>query len=201
LGKAYTFDPSLCGSLHTLPAEILNLKGYKDENTIQLGWITGNEATIDAYILEKSVDATYYTTMAYVFAKGGSDHNTYSMIDYHPGTINYYRVRAVRKDNSYAYSSIVKIKTDNLITANVAVAPNPVISNFKLKLSGFETGVYTIEMKNSSGQLIQRKNIAVSGQEFSENMTRLTSMPTGIYYLNVYDQANKLVKTIKLLAK
>lgn len=201
LGKAYSFDPSLCGSLHTLPAEPLDLKGQKAENTVHLSWATTNEKEISGYILEKSFDGASFSTMAYVFAKGNDDHNNYSMIDNQPGKMNYYRVRAVHKDNSYVYSGIVKIKFDVQSTAAIAIAPNPVINNYTLKLTGLVSGVYTMEIKNASGQLIQRKNIAVTGYEYTENMARLNSMISGIYYLNIYDQTNKQIKAINLLVK
>jgi len=109
LGKAYTFNPSLCGSFHTLPAEPLDLKGHKEQTSVQLNWATTNENEISAYIVEKSPDGISFSTMAYVFAKGNDDHNNYSMIDNHPAKMNYYRVRAIHKDNSFVYSSIVKI--------------------------------------------------------------------------------------------
>lgn len=201
LGKAYTFNPSLCGSFHTLPAEPLDLKGHKEQTSVQLNWATTNENEISAYIVEKSPDGISFSTMAYVFAKGNDDHNNYSMIDNHPAKMNYYRVRAIHKDNSFVYSSIVKIKFDDQSSGNISIAPNPVISDYRIKLTGLESGVYTMEIKNSSGQLIQRRNISLTGYEYTETMTRLTSMITGIYYLNIYDQTNKQVKTIKLLAK
>jgi hypothetical protein len=201
LGKAYTFDPALCGSLHTLPAEPLNLKGQKAENTVQLTWATSSEKEIGGYILEKSTDGTSFSTMAYIFAKGSDDNNNYSMIDNHPGKMNYYRVRAMHKDNSYFYSDIVRIKFDELSTGTITIAPNPVVNNYKVLLTGVESGMYTMEIRNATGQLIQRKNIAVTGHEYSENMTRMASMITGIYYLNIYDQTNNRIKTTNLLVK
>ncbi|MGC4039018.1 MAG: hypothetical protein QM764_23875 [Chitinophagaceae bacterium] len=201
LGKAYSFEPALCGSGMLLPANEITLTGQKQEAAVQLNWLSSDEKDISQYVLEKSTDGTYFSTMAYVFAKGNEGKNTYSMIDYHPVKVNYYRLRIIHKNNEYDYSSVIKINFDEQVKADIVVAPNPVISGFKLNMSGVETGIYTIEIKNSAGQLQQRKTIIVNTNNYSENMIRGNTMPTGVYYLNVYDKNSRLIKTLNLLFK
>ena len=201
LGKAYTFNPDLCGSFHTLPVESIQLKGQKQTAAIHLDWLATDEKNISEYVLEKSTDGTYFSTMAYVFAKGNETQNTYAMIDYHPEMINYYRLRITHKDKSYVYSTVVKIKFEEQSLAEIVIAPNPVINDYKLKLTGLENGMYAIEIRNSIGQLQQKKNITINQYDHTESMTRNNTMATGVYYLNVYDKNNKQLKAIKFLVK
>ncbi len=202
LGKAYTFDPGLCGSIHTLPEKLIDFNGQKIEKNVQLNWITVAEENVNQYILEKSTDGADFGTMAYVFAKNNSSRNTYSMIDHHPiQGVNYYRLRIIEKDNSYSYSPIIRIKFDGQLNGNVVVAPNPVENQFKILLTGLEKGVYTLDIKNLSGQTVQRKIINVGQYEHIENMSKSNSMATGIYYLNVYNQNAKQVKVINFMVR
>jgi hypothetical protein len=201
LGKAYTFNPDLCGSFHTLPAEPVTLNGQLEDATIHLNWLAKDEKNIIEYVLEKSMDGTSFSTMVYVFAKGNDDHNNYTMNDYHPAKVNYYRLRIIHKDNSYVYSTVVKIKIEEQVAGEVTVAPNPVISNYKLKLTGLENGTYTIEIKNSTGLLLQKKSIVLNEYDHTESMIKDNSMLTGIYFINLYDRNNRRVKTIKFLIK
>jgi hypothetical protein len=201
LGKAYTFNPDLCGSFHTLPAEPVTLKGQREDPNIHLDWLATDEKNINEYVLEKSTDGAYFSTMAYVFAKGNEDHNNYAMIDYHPAKVNYYRLRIIHKDNSYVYSATVKIKIEEQVAGEVTIAPNPVISGYKLMLTGLENGMYTVEIKNSTGLLLQKKNITINEYDHTESMVRDNSMLTGIYFMNIYDKNNRRIKTIKFLIK
>ena len=124
------------------------------------------------------------------------------MADKHPfrGT-NYYRLRIVEKDNSYTCSQIVRINFAELVDGNIVVAPNPVESNFRVYLTGLEKGAYTVDLRNTAGQIVLKKLINVDQAVYSDNIARNNSMATGIYYLRVSNQKNGQFRVIKIMVK
>jgi len=202
LGKAYTFDPALCGASHTLADKRIDFSGEKITETVHLNWVATGEENINQYVVEKSADGSNFTVIGYVFSKGTASRNTYSLTDNRPlrGT-NYYRLRIIEKDDSYTYSQIVRINFAELLTGNIVVAPNPVENNFKVYLTGLEKGAYTMDLRNTAGQIVQKKMINVDQSVYSENMSRNNSMAAGIYYLRVSNQKNGQIRVIKIMVK
>jgi type IX secretion system substrate protein len=202
LGKAYTFNPQLCGSLHTLPARLSTFTGQGIEKKVLLNWKTTAEENLSNYVIEKSTDGTNFTTMGYVFAKNGSGVNEYDMIDYKPVTgMNYYRLRLVNNDNSFTYSSVIKIKFSESTFNEISIVPNPVSANYKVKLTGLEKGTYTLQIRNSQGQFVLARFIEITQGEYSVNMTKTGAMSPGIYFMHVMNNHNSQVKIAKFIVK
>lgn len=202
LGKSYSFNPQLCGSVHTLPTKLTNFGGQGIEKKVLLNWNTTGEENMSEYVVEKSADGTNFSTLAYVMARGNAGVNTYEMTDYHPVSgMNYYRLRMVTTDKSFTYSNVIKIRFSEEGNTLISISPNPVTTAYKVKLSGLEKGSYTLEIRNNQGQSFFKKAIIINQEEYVENMTKTNAMAAGIYSIHVYDANNTQVKSSRFVIR
>ncbi|HEV7781202.1 MAG TPA: T9SS type A sorting domain-containing protein [Chitinophagaceae bacterium] len=197
LGKAYSFPYITCNI--TLPASLLEFKGKAVVKTVQLNWTAVTEISLDRYELERSIDGQHYETIALAFGKG-EQRNDYAHIDKHPYMgMNYYRLKLIDKDGRFTYSNIVAIPFTEVIAGDMVIAPNPVRNDINVKMEGMEKGVYRMELVNTSGQVVTTRSITISQFVQNETIQRNGAMASGIYWLNVYNNTNQKVKSLRVL--
>ncbi|MFD1144677.1 hypothetical protein ACFQ4C_26350 [Larkinella insperata] len=97
-----------------LPVHLVDFAGRSVDQQVRLGWQTTYEANSDYFTIERSPDARAFEAIGRVASKGFSESlQTYGFSDAAPlkGT-NYYRLRQVDRDGTYAYSKIVAVGYD-----------------------------------------------------------------------------------------
>jgi hypothetical protein len=113
-----------------LPVTLISFKATTEENSIvDLTWGTAQESNADHFLIERSANAKSWHMIARKDAKGDSDAATsYQIQDPTPLTgISYYRLKMVDHDGTFTYSSLVRVKIAEAITATPSVYPNPAI--------------------------------------------------------------------------
>jgi hypothetical protein len=198
LGKSYTFQFSSC-NITTLPSELIEFRGTKQNQAVQLNWVTVSEDDVNFYDLQRSTDGSRFETIAIAFAKNGQ-RNDYGYLDRHPyNGINYYRLKTVDNNGEFKYSNVIAVKFEETITGDVVVAPNPATgSDIKVRFTGLVAGTYKLDLYNAGGQLLQSKTVKVTQHDQAETMKKTESMPAGVYWLNIYDNSRQRVKAIKI---
>lgn len=197
IGKAYSFETNLC--LITLPVTIRNFSGRVNAGTVQLDWVSENESNINRYELERSTDGVNFNTMAIVFAQNGQ-RSTYAYPDAHPVKgVNYYRLKIIDDNSKTEFSKTISFHFGEKYTGVMTVAPNPAREFFRVSLSGITPGSYSLRLHNSAGQLvtIRSTNVVMDGQQ--ETFPRTAAMRPGLYWLNLYDNKGKIVRTVNLM--
>ncbi len=90
--------------------------------------------------------------IANIAAKG---HPTLSEYNYTDWTAsngnNFYRLKMIDKDGTSEFSSIILIKFNGNLNANIEIAPNPVQASFVVKFAGMEKGLYRLRLINQQG--------------------------------------------------
>ncbi|RAK02313.1 hypothetical protein LX87_00433 [Larkinella arboricola] len=97
-----------------LPVRLVDFGGITVDHQVRLGWQTSYEQNSDYFTIERSRDARAFEAIGRVSSKGFSERlQTYGFSDPAPlkGT-NYYRLRQVDRDGTYAYSKIVAVSYD-----------------------------------------------------------------------------------------
>jgi hypothetical protein len=112
--------------------------------------------------------------------------------------MNYYRLKMVDLDGQFRYSEVVAIKFSEELPGDVIVAPNPVVNSINVKMVGLPKGVYTVELHNTAGQVFARSSVSVTQFEQTEIIARTSRMNAGLYWLNIYDNTNKRIKTLRV---
>jgi len=104
------------GDVTILPVDIMTFGANLQKQGVFINWTTTKEIDIDGFVVEKSMDARHFETIADAKALGNDNQiNTYQRIDYKPFEgISYYRLKILNKDRSIRYSSIVSVQNNKL---------------------------------------------------------------------------------------
>lgn len=148
-------------------------KNYND-NAIRVSWQTASETNNMHFDIQRSSDATDFTTLARVNGNGTTtEQNSYEFIDLQPlSGNNYYRVKQVDLDGTEHFSKIVSsyFESDK---QNLLVYPNPVENIITVSDVRF---VKTVEIVDEAGKLWLSQ--AVNGHKYD-----ISKIPSGKYFL------------------
>ncbi len=179
----------------TLPVSLLNFDHKRINSGVQLHWQTSSEQNSSHFIIERSNDAVYFSSLGSINAAGNSQVlKDYYFIDDHPfNGINYYRLKQVDLDGNFRYSVIVTVlNRDNLKTTTIA--PNPVKDVLHV-IEPSQVFIQSAEIFNSAGSLVLRKTINEEAQVYSLPVNKLSG---GIYVIRVnYTSGSRTYRFIK----
>jgi choice-of-anchor A domain-containing protein len=123
----------------TLPVTLSDFQIMRSEQGVILKWQTTAETNSDRFEVQHSKNAKDWKELGIVNSAGESAvKQSYDLIDKNPvNGQNYYRLKMVDRDETYAFSSIrsIVIKNDN----QVYVYPNPFTDEFSVKTSEFSS--------------------------------------------------------------
>ncbi|WP_254412918.1 T9SS type A sorting domain-containing protein [Dyadobacter diqingensis] len=177
-----TFSPFTIASTdasNPLPVKLVKFSVQKENETALLQWSTTEEINSDRFEIEHSTDARKWEKLSEVSAAEESK----SLFSYHfthltpfPGS-NYYRLKMVDLDGSFAYSKIETLKLSSL--TQTIVYPNPVADRLFINTAnGMNTS--KVEIIN----LVGRRVLLTEGSSLKSGIN-LSKLPVGIYFLNV----------------
>ncbi|MCF2489865.1 FG-GAP-like repeat-containing protein [Dyadobacter sp. CY347] len=142
-------DPSV------LPVELIRFDAKAVEKQVNLTWETATEVNSDYFELQRSEDGKEWEQIGMVYSAGDSKKpNTYSFVDFKPQIgLNYYRMKMVDRDKTFAYSSIKAVTVEGKQTK---VFPNPVSTtlNIESEIPNTEVVIYDVSGK----EIMSHKN-------------------------------------------
>ncbi len=156
-----------------------------ENNTSLLQWATSSETNSDYFEIEQSTNSKNWKKIAEVAAKGesGELHNyNYTHTTPNAGN-NYYRLKQVDKDRSFAYSRIVSLQHNHIDNLSL-LYPNPVSDRLYIKDNGKAVNV---ELLDLSG-----KAVLVTSHNLDEGIP-LHNVNNGIYLVKVLDANGRSV--------
>jgi len=120
-----------------------------------LQWSTSQETGSDHFDIERQADATGFTTIGTVSAKGASTTTaTYSFTDSHPAAgWNYYRLKTLDIDGNSTYSAIRSIYFEANEQVALTIYPNPVTDRLHITVANAtgEISVLVIKLHGTDG--------------------------------------------------
>lgn len=195
-GSAWVFADT---SNITLPVTLTNFNAYLFGKGIQTAWTGYNETDLGSYDVERSNNSSHFSSIANIPAKTNAAlENNYSWFDASPFMgDNFYRIKAISKDGSAQYSSIVKVTAGNA-QSSVQVYPNPVDGKIiHLQLNNIAAGNYIISLYNTNGETLYRKSFQHAGGNGSVTIN-LKNVAAGIYQIEL-NKNNKIYHTTIIL--
>lgn len=120
-----------------LPVKLVSFEAKQVENQIDLNWLTSEESNSDYFEIQKSTDGIRWAAIGKVNATGTSRATKkYGFIDTSPEPgQNYYRLKMVDQDQTYALSTIKVVFFDSVTgKGELVVYPNPVADKLYLSL-------------------------------------------------------------------
>ncbi len=186
---------SAIGTLYVkpLPVTLVSFSVRREGNGAKgislLNWATTEETNSDRFEIERSTDARNWVRIGVKASHGESATlKRYDFTDHVPAAgINYYRLKMVDKDATFAYSSIQKIEFD--APGLLAVYPNP--ASDRLKFSDF-TRVRKVTLHNVLGEKVLDSS-SVTGEGLD-----ISKLAPGIYTakLTLADGSQSVQKVI-----
>ncbi|REA62090.1 hypothetical protein DSL64_10570 [Dyadobacter luteus] len=168
----------------------VTLSHFSAKNTVEgnkLTWETTAELRNDRFEIERSVDGKFFEQIGTVSGAGNSaTTHTYKYVDqYFKSGSNYYRLRQVDTDGSFAYSKIISIDNQQQ-SAVVKYFPNPVQSMLNIDVTEGGTGHWKIKIVNMTGRVVLNDiSLRVVNGRINQNLEKL---PTGMYQVIISNE-------------
>ncbi|MCE7042901.1 SdrD B-like domain-containing protein, partial [Dyadobacter sp. CY312] len=168
------------GITTALPVKLSMFDVKKGENvSALLRWTTTEEVNSDSFEIQRSADAKSWNAIGQVKAK----ENNVGLVNYRFDDMqpnlgaNYYRLKMIDLDGSFAYSSIRKLSGD--MGAELTIYPNPVSNELSIQ-STTGQAIGKVELINQSGKVVLTKN----GSSIASPIN-VKNLPAGIYLVKI----------------
>ena len=170
-------------TLNPLPVTLINVTAAKENHNIAINWRTSTELNTSHFIIQHSTDDNSFTDIGSVKAIG-SGANGYQFTDNNPANgINYYRLKSLDKDGSFAYSKIVSVQF-TVNSNQLTVFPNPTKSS--IIISG--NHIVSIQVINGMGSVIKTQTL----KDATNPTLSVGSIKAGVYHLRVQTTDGKV---------
>jgi len=178
-----------------LGAAISNFAVYKKSGNISLQWLGTNDQKGITYEIEYSQDNENWHTAGTVPA-GSAPIGTVAQYQYQYNTDKtdvgeiYFRIKRTDPEGNIVYSviKVVNLQQEDQ-RPGIQIFPNPVTQKILIQFDEQQTGNFTLELVNTTGQIIERKQVQLAGNSMA-NMDLLNKPARGIYFLRAVNQAN-----------
>jgi hypothetical protein len=178
-----------------LGASITNFSVYKNNGTISLQWLATNDQNGITYEIQYSKDGEGWQSAGTVPA-GSAPTGTVAQYQYQYHITQadvgdlYFRIKRVDPQGNIVYSIVKLVNLQQADQrAGIQIYPNPVTNKILIQFDEQQTGNYSLELVNTTGQIIERKEIQLSGASLT-SMDLSTKPASGIYFLRAVNEAN-----------
>ncbi len=166
-----------------LPVRILQFSGKKTADGVSLNWNVADEQNVSGYEVQRSADATNYSTIGFVNA----GRTSYNFTDRMPvkGN-NFYRLRVVDTDGKSALSRVVLLPYSDMAASGIKVYPTLVTDRLFVLRTDSEPINYAIY--SVYGQVL------LTGNTGSSTEISVSALPSGNYFLKAGNETIKFAK-------
>ncbi len=166
-------------TLNMLAVKLLNFSWNKGNKGIVLSWNTASESNNYGFWVQRSVDLCSWENTGFVLGCGNSNQlQKYTFIDYHPNSLNYYRLKIVNYNGGFAYSSILCASLKKAI--QLLVYPNPAKRYINIK------GIDTKDIKE--GFLISSGGRLVQLIDCNQSKIDISTLESGHYFILLFSK-------------
>ncbi len=178
-----------------LGAEISNFSVYKKNGSISLQWLGTTDQQDLIYEIDYSNDNEHWLAAGTVPA-GSAPAGTVAQYQYqyNPAKADlgdlYFRIKRTDAEGNVVYSVIkaVNLQLEDQ-RPGIQIYPNPVNQKILIQFDEQQTGNYVLELVGTTGQVIARKQVQLSGASIT-NMDLSNKPASGIYFLRAVNMAN-----------
>ena len=170
-----------------LPITLSDFQSNRIKDKVFLKWETQSEVNFSHFILERSTDSKTFYEIGKVSALKRASGSQYNFTDTpEAATTNYYRLKSIDNDGSFAYSKIISESGDPtdapfLVYPSIA-RENKIEVRFK-KVSD----AAQIKIFNVNGQLVSTYNLPIG---ISSQTIEISTFTEGVYFLVLQDKGN-----------
>jgi Secretion system C-terminal sorting domain len=194
--RRFTYNcPGPCVSV--LPVTLVSFDGKAYENNNLLEWSTATEINNDYFVLERSDDGKWFEEIATIDGSGNSNALlNYNYTHNNPNELEYYRLKQVDFDGQFKYSKIIAVNSKKEVSVNIY--PNPSKNNLFFNLSKGVDDTYTIVYTNVLGG-VYKETINISESNNIYQVKEFVNLTSGIYFIQIINGNDEVVKTQKII--
>ena len=165
---------------NVLPVTLSSFSGTASEQ-VQLEWVTSAELNNERFIVETSTEGEVFNRIGEIAGAGTStEAHTYQFTHQTPiAGANYYRLKQVDFDGTFAYSKVIAINAVG--NDKIFVFPNPVKDQLNIQYD-HSKGPATLFLFDAMGRRI---NTIVGGYSGYYEAKLPSDLPAGAYWLRV----------------
>jgi hypothetical protein len=167
---------------------------------VVLNWETATELNNLGFEIERRTESTEFRTIGYVEGYGTTtEPGSYSYIDkFAENGINYYRLKQIDFNGTYAYSDVVEVEVNGPLTFNLQQNyPNPFNPSTQIKYSVPESGNIRLSVFNIVGEEVAVLADGFTQAGFYEATFDASNLPSGVYVYKL--QSTNSVQAKKML--
>jgi hypothetical protein len=180
-------------NLESLPVTLVKFEGRQESGIVNMSWATTEETNSDHFDIEHSINGKTWRSLGTLKAQGESTklhEYLFSHKDPNQGA-NYYRLKMIDIDQTFAFSKIVNVNVIGIQSAGVY--PNPVIDRVFFKANDLQNAT-RVQVLNTSGKVVQEAvNVGASGMD-------VRHLPSGLFIIKL-NKADGEVIHYKLIKK
>ncbi len=197
----------------SLPVTLVSFKAAKQENIVQLSWQTTGEVNASHFDVQRSADARTWQALGTVAAKGSGsytftdnpslstlnrsgDRSPLSTFNFPFSTaaaaaFNYYRLKIVDMDGSYAYSAIraVSFKKSESIVSENKLYPNPSAKGMVILETASGLADPAIRVFDGLGREVP---VRITGRD-GKYLLETAGLPSGMYHVQVREGKDRQI--------
>ncbi|MCE6991322.1 T9SS type A sorting domain-containing protein [Dyadobacter sp. CY323] len=179
----------------TLPVTLVRFTAQNKEQQAHLEWITSSEINSSHFDIERSLEGKSWVSIGTVAATGdpslsGTVATNYEFTDTKPFSgLNFYRLKMVDLDETYAYSAIRKVEIGS--NPEIAFYPNPASDRLFVTQNDPDK-VKEVNLTDLKGNAVYR------GKSFANQGIDVSQLPRSIYVINMM-MVDGSAKTAKVL--
>jgi hypothetical protein len=182
------------GNTSLLPIVLLNAIQvvYKNELGNEISWTTAQEFNCDYFEIQRSADATQFSTIATLDGHGNSlVPNSYMLIDnnFNNGK-NYYRFKQVDFNGRFTYSNVVMVDNTKELQYSFELFPNPVKDMLTISINN-KNKQPIVRIVNAFGQ--EMKVLSIENNQ--QNRIDVSSFSNGVYFVTIMTDDKVETKT------
>lgn len=172
-----------------MPVNFVSLIAKKESSGVAIIWKVADEKNVSGYEIEKSFDGLHFEKIGWVSATGNT---LYSFKDPNLATKNYYKIRSVDLDNSYRFSAILKVSSDQQ-TVLLKAFPSPAKEEITLQ-HPTSSSKSKILVNAIGGRTVMAQYPNPATQQTRINISQLK---TGVYVIVFQD--DEQIQTLKII--
>jgi hypothetical protein len=188
-----TFSAITAAQPGALPVTLLEFTAKKEGSAASLNWSTTYESNSDYFNVQHSTNAKDWNTLSKITAAyQSSGLKNYAFSHSSPAAgANYYRLKMVDKDQSYAYSKIRELSFEQ--SFQVSLYPNPAVEKVQINMDHWEN-IAAVKLLNAQGTTLFETHKKPLSEEIN-----MKDFPAGLYVVQLLlnDGSTEAVKVIK----
>lgn len=183
---------STCTSVLLLPVELIDFSVQCQSGRAVLDWTTASEEMITSFIIQRSGNALMFDDIGEVRAAGDAlTISAYRFTDEKPFSgFNYYRLKCMGANHEISFSKVVAAECSGT-PSTVSVSPNPAYDVLIITCRD----AAQLTLRNTSGQVVFEKLFAEEELPAKQSFD-ITSLPAGIYLLEVKDVQSRQIQKV-----